>query len=80
MSDDDSSPRLKRAQFSLAGLLLVMLALGVIFSAAYYLIRGGPGAEGMQLTGLVLLVAAPVILLVAVSAVASMWRLLRRRG
>jgi hypothetical protein len=56
-----------------------MLALGVIFSAAFYVVRGGPGAEGMQLAGLVLLVAAPLLLVVAVSGAASLWRLLSRR-
>jgi hypothetical protein len=80
MSPAEPPPGLKRAQFSLGGMLLAMLALGVTFAAAYYLVRGGPGAEGMQLTGLLLLLAAPLLLLVAVSVAASMWRLLRRRG
>jgi hypothetical protein len=79
MSPAEPPPGRTRPQYSLGGLLLVMLALGVIFSAAFYVVRGGPGAEGMQLAGLVLLVAAPLLLVVAVSGAASLWRLLSRR-
>jgi len=61
-------------------MLLLMLVLGVSCAAAHYLVRGGPGAEGTQLSGLVLLLASPVLLLVAVSVMTSAWRLLRRRG
>ena len=67
-------------QFTLGSLLLAMLACSVTFAAAYYLLRSGPGGESMHLAGLVLLVSAPLLLVVAVSMAAALWRWFRPRG
>lgn len=80
MSTAKPPRRGQRTQFSLAGLLVIMLVLSVTFAGTSYLVRGGSGSEGMQLAGLLLLLAAPPMLLVAVSAMVAIWRHARRRG
>lgn len=80
MPQSNSLPNSQRPRFSLAGLLVAMLAMAVTFAATHYLVRGGPGVEGVQLAGLLMLLAAPPLLLAAVSVIVAVWRLTKRRG
>ena len=76
---NQDSPR-RPPQFSLTRLLLAMVVVGMISSAAYYLVRAQREAGGMQLAGVLVLLCAPSLLVVILSvALAALGRIRSRR-
>ncbi len=76
-----------RPRFGLGAMLLVMLVCSVMSSAGYYLVRGNlarPGQSGesghsLQLVFLLITLAAPLLLAVAMSLVLQFSRYVNRR-
>jgi len=64
-------PTARRPQFNLAGMMVVMVVLSVASAPAYYLMRAAQGEPGAQLTGILLVIASPLLLIVAMSAALS---------
>ena len=71
-------PRPPRAQFGLAGLMLMMLVVSVTLAPASYLVRAARGEPGMQLTGILLVLTAPMLLVVLISVCLTIHRRLNR--
>lgn len=72
-----TAPRAGRPQFNLAGLMVVMLVISVAAAPAYYLVRAGQGEPGAWLAGILLLLASPLLLIVALStalALLNRWK------
>lgn len=74
-----SSPPAAPPQFSLGMIFVVTLAASIAVAPAYYLVRGAQGQPGMQLVGMLLVLAGPLLLMVLVSVMISLLWWLRQR-
>ena len=57
----------RRMQFTLLGLMVVMVAVSVAAAPAYYLARGMEGSENMHLIGMIFVLAGPMLLMTVIS-------------
>jgi len=75
-----SPPRRRRPQFSIAGLLMLMVICSVMAAAGSYLVRSLQQPAGAsRLVFILFTLIAPVVLLVAVSLIRQVTRWLGRR-
>ncbi|MEX2174292.1 MAG: hypothetical protein WD872_08015 [Pirellulaceae bacterium] len=80
----DASPSAKvlrrpRFQFSLLGLMVLMLAMSLFGAPLYYFLRGNEGQPHMHLVGMIGLLAGPMLLTIAASLVVALAQWLGRR-
>ena len=69
-------PKRRPLQFGLAGMMIVMLVVGVSMAPAFYFVQASKGAPGKQLVAILLAVTAPMLLMVIASIIVSIsrWR------
>ena len=66
-------------QFSMLGLMVLMLAVAMIGAPVYYFLRGLEGKTHMRLVGMIGMLAGPLLLTIAVSLLVAVAERLRRR-
>jgi hypothetical protein len=66
------APVVRRPQFNLLGLMIIMLICSVASAGIYYLMRAEANEEGMRLAALLFILAGPVLLLVGVSVLIAL--------
>lgn len=66
-------------QFSILGLMVLMLAVAMIGAPVYYFLRGIEGQTHMRLVGMIGMLAGPLLLTIAVSLLVAVAERLRRR-
>lgn len=69
-------PRRPRFQFSLLGMMVVMMGVGLAVSPGFYLMRAVQGEQDMRLVGLLAVLSGPLLLMIVVSLVVALvrWR------
>ncbi len=73
-------PKPWQPRFGLAGLMMVMLVLAVVAAAASYMVRAQEGGQSLKLAFILFTLAAPVLLMVAVSLLRQVVVWISRRG
>jgi hypothetical protein len=68
---DQPQPRPGRLQFNMLGLMIVTLVCSVAFAGMYYLIKAEQNDASARLTGILFLLAGPMLLMVVVSALVA---------
>jgi hypothetical protein len=66
-------------QFSILGLMVLMLAVAMIGAPVYYFLRGLEGHTHMRLIGMIGMLAGPLLLTIAVSLLVAVAERMRRR-
>ena len=75
MSSDASPPpdpnqfRPYQPRFGLGGLMLMMVVISIMAAGGYYYLRGVAGQRSMQLAFVLITIAAPLLLVVMISAI-----------
>jgi hypothetical protein len=72
-------PPRRPPQFPLGGLLGLMVVVGIAMAPAYYMVRGQQGEDGSRLAGMLMILAGPLLLMVIVSSLLSLYRWWSRR-
>ena len=74
-----AQPRRPRIQFTIAGLLLLMVGIAAATAPAYYFVRGMHGDQNMHLIGMLAVLAGPLLLMTAVSLLLALFGWVYRR-
>jgi uncharacterized membrane protein len=61
----------RRPQFNMLGMMIVMLVCSVAFAGMYYMIKAEQNDASARLTGILFLLAGPMLLMVVVSALVA---------
>jgi hypothetical protein len=81
MSDDDSKPNQRRPwqpRYGLAGMLMLMLIFCIMAAAAYYLVRAVQGGTSFRTVSVIMITAAPALLVVLLSLLRAVFEWTRR--
>jgi hypothetical protein len=73
-------PQPWQPRFGLGGMMMVMLVLAVVAAGASYMVRAQSEGQSLQLAFILFTLAAPVLLVVAVSLLRQVMVWLNRRG
>jgi hypothetical protein len=70
-TEQPSPPAGRRPQFNMLGMMIVTLVCSVAFAGMYYLIKAEQNDASARLTGILFLLAGPMLLMVVVSALVA---------
>jgi hypothetical protein len=79
--DSPSAPsrRRRRPQFTIFGLMVLMFVVSVAFAPLYYMVRAAQGETGFSAVAVLMAVAAPMLVMTAISIGYSVNQYFHRR-